>query len=100
MARISLSTADNKATLTVHGDLTFDSNREFRETYQKIPENLPVIVDLSQAGYIDSAGLGMLLRLREHTSAGGAAAVSLTGANGTIRSILEVANFGRLFRIT
>ena len=98
MASISLSTAGDAATVTIQGNFTFDLNREFRNAYQKIPKNLPVTVDLSKATYIDSAGLGMLIRLRDHAG-GDTRAVRLTGANDTIRNILEVANFGRLFTI-
>ena len=57
------------------------------------------MVDLSGADYMDSAGLGMLLRLREYAG-GDKADITVTGSNSTIRTILDVANFGLLFKLT
>lgn len=75
----------------------FDLNRQFRDAYQSLPAKTPVTVDLSGADYIDSAGLGMLIRLREH--AGDASnAVTIKGANPTVQQILDVANFHQLFK--
>ncbi|MCB1787973.1 MAG: STAS domain-containing protein [Chromatiaceae bacterium] len=98
MSNIQLSTRDGVATITIHGNFTFDSNRAFRDVYEKIPARQPVNIDLSKTDYVDSAGLGMLIRLREHAG-GDANAVRLVGANPTVKQILEVANFGRLFTL-
>jgi anti-anti-sigma factor len=98
MSQITLDTADGTAKITVHGNFVFDLNRAFREAYQQVPAGQRIIVDLSRSQYVDSAGLGMLLRLREHAG-GSRDSVTLDGANDTVRLILDVANFGQLFRI-
>lgn len=76
----------------------FDRNREFRDAYTDLPSSTAFTIDLRQTGYMDSAGLGMLIQLRA-IAGQDSARTRLTGVNATIRTILEVANFGRLFKI-
>ena len=99
MSKISASNQGDRITLSIDGNLAFDLNREFRDAYKQIPPHTRVTIDLSRTSYVDSAGLGMLIQLREHVGAD-KASVTLVGANETIRTILDVANFGRLFSIT
>lgn len=98
MSRISIATNDGTTTISIHGSFVFDLNREFRDAYQDLPAGQPFAVDLCNAGYIDSAGLGMLLRLREHAG-NDKRSVTLVGANDRVRTILDIANFGQLFTI-
>lgn len=98
MDSIKLTRHDHEATIAVHGNLVFDLNREFRDAYQAVPAKTPFVVDLAHTDYIDSAGLGMLIQLREHAG-GSKSSVRLVGLNQTIKSILDVANFGRLFQM-
>lgn len=98
MSNIALSNRNGVPTITIQGSFTFDENRHFRDVYEQIPRNKPVAVDLSRTDYMDSAGLGMLLRLREHAG-NDPKSVRLVGANDTVKLILEVANFGRLFTL-
>ena len=98
MARVSTQTESHQTTITVDGDFVFDVNREFREAYRQAPADRNFVVDLSKAPYMDSAGLGMLIQLRDYAGSG-KARVRLTGVNDTIRNILNVANFERLFDI-
>ena len=99
MSSISLTQHDDEARIVVNGSFVFELNRAFRDAYRSIPAGTPITIDLSAADYIDSAGLGMLIRLREHTG-GTVGGVTLSGANPTVKKILEVANFGQLFTIT
>jgi anti-anti-sigma factor len=96
MSRISIRQEDNTTTITVHGDFVFDVNREFRDAYQSSPATDRFVVDLKDTAYMDSAGLGMLIQLRDYAG-GQAASIRLVGLNDTLRTILNVANFGRLF---
>ncbi len=98
MNRIRVKNDNNRITIAIQGDFTFDLNREFREAYQACPGNAQFEVDLRQSGYMDSAGLGMLLQLRDYAG-GDSARITITGANDTIRNVLEVANFHKLFTI-
>ncbi|ABK43464.1 anti-sigma F factor antagonist, putative [Magnetococcus marinus MC-1] len=61
------------------------------------PEHL-FVIDLSQTRYLDSSGLGFLLRLREQVK-GTAKNLVVRGASLEMRTLLESAQFNRLFRI-
>ncbi|MDJ0739587.1 MAG: STAS domain-containing protein [Gammaproteobacteria bacterium] len=98
MSSIDTKDEDGTSYIVVHGSFVFDLHKPFRQAYQSLPGGRRVVVDLSRADYIDSAGLGMLLRLREHLG-GDSATITLHGANTAIREILDVANFGRLFQL-
>lgn len=98
MSQIALSSDNGAYKIVIAGKFTFDRNTEFRVAYKQVPANHPITVDLSRTDYMDSAGLGMLVRLREHAGSG-RTAITLAGANPTIRNILDVANFDRLFTI-
>lgn len=99
MPSITLDDRRDTPRICVNGAFVFDVNREFRSAYSRLTEGRPVEIDLSRADYIDSAGLGMLVRLREHAGNRNDS-VTIIGANPTVRTILDVANFGRLFAIT
>lgn len=98
MSSVTLSRHNDIPHIVVRGSFVFDINKEFRAVYRSLPAGTAVVVDLAATDYIDSAGLGMLIRLRDY--AGGTDdAVTLHAANATVRKILEVANFARLFKI-
>ena len=99
MSSVTLTHQDGEASIVINGSFVFELNRAFRDAYRSVPAGTPVTIDLSAADYIDSAGLGMLIRLREHVG-GDVDNLTLTGANPTVKKILEVANFGLLFTIT
>lgn len=55
-----------------------------------------ITVDLTGAAYVDSAGMGMLLVLRDGARARGKSVV-LEGAGGTVKEVLRIANFHKIF---
>lgn len=57
-----------------------------------------VVIDLSRLDYIDSAGLGILLSLREGAMGHGKR-IAIAGAANSVREILDIASFGSLFDI-
>jgi anti-anti-sigma factor len=57
-----------------------------------------IVVDLQQVQYIDSAALGILLLLRDKAGAQGAK-VELANLQGTVKDVLEIANFHKIFSI-
>lgn len=61
-------------------------------------DNSQVVIDLSKLDYIDSAGLGILLSLREG-AVGSGKRISIAGAANSVREILDIACFGSLFDI-
>ena len=52
-----------------------------------------VVIDLSKLDYIDAAGLGILLLLREGAMGRGKR-IAITGAVDSVREILDIASFG------
>lgn len=53
-------------------------------------------VDLAGVDYIDSTALGLLLDIRER-AIGAGKAVRVINARGSVRVVLEIANFAKIF---
>lgn len=86
-------------TIEVTGRFDFSLHREFRQAYaDTVDRGAEVIVDLKGVEYVDSSALGMLLLLREYMG-DDSAKISLANPSGDVRSILEVSNFEKLFKI-
>jgi anti-sigma B factor antagonist len=68
---------------------------QFRQTMASIPDGGAVVVDLTEVGFIDSVGLGVLValvrRVRERGSVAGVAA-----PRRAVRRLLRDAGFGRI----
>jgi len=98
MASINIAHLNNGITLSINGEFTFPINREFRETYSAYPKSSHFFVDLNNASYIDSAGLGMLLRLKEFADKQGTK-VTLLCTNQEVLALLTTTRFDKLFTI-
>jgi len=99
--QISSSILGGKANLGLSGRFDFHSHREFRSAYEKLLETdgvREVEIDFGGVDYLDSSALGMLLLLREKAESTGKT-VSLSGLKGTVKQVLDIANFGKLFAI-
>ncbi|MEL7367473.1 MAG: STAS domain-containing protein [Myxococcota bacterium] len=81
--------------IKVVGRFDFTVNREFREVCREIGEASSCIVDMKDATYVDSSALGMLLLLKEQVPK-----VAIRGASESVRRVLEIANFQRLFDLS
>jgi HptB-dependent secretion and biofilm anti anti-sigma factor len=57
-----------------------------------------VEIDFAQVDYVDSSALGMLLMLKEKAQAS-SKKVTLANCRGTVKQVLDIANFGKLFAI-
>lgn len=89
------------ATITLAGRFDFNTHRDFRTAYEPLitdSECQAVTVDFSGVDYLDSSALGMLLMLRDKLGGCGKDVV-LSGVQGNVRQVLEIANFSKLFRI-
>lgn len=98
---IAQNSSDDRATLKLSGRFDFHSHRDFRSAYEKILETgalREIVIDFSDVDYLDSSALGMLLLLREKADGAGKN-VQLTGLRGTVKQVLDIANFGKLFTI-
>ncbi len=63
------------------------------------PATTRIEVDFSAATYLDSSGLGVLLTSRDLARKNNRELV-LTNCRGSVRGVLNVARFDRLFSIT
>jgi anti-anti-sigma factor len=92
----------SRATLKLNGRFDFNTHRDFRAAYEPLlgdPEIKALAVDFSGVDYLDSSALGMLLMLRDKMG-GMNKDVSLEGVKGNVKQVLDIANFGKLFRIS
>lgn len=92
----------SNAIIKLSGRFDFNTHRDFRAAYEPllVDEALKeVTVDFTGVDYLDSSALGMLLMLRDKMG-GGNKEVVLTGVRGNVKQVLEIANFGKLFKIS
>jgi len=99
--QISNVEADGRLILKLSGRFDFHAHRDFRAAYEKALEsnNAKVLeVDFAGVDYLDSSALGMLLLFREKADASNKQVI-LAQLKGTVKQVLDVANFGKLFTI-
>lgn len=96
---MTVSDDDGKVTIAVTGKFDFQLYDEFRASYADTAGNgTEYVIDLADTEYLDSSALGMLLLLREHAG-GESSSIEITQASAEVRKILDVANFGKLFKL-
>ena len=98
----TVSAREGKAVIRLAGRFDFSVHREFREAMDRAlqpREVREVQVDLGSVGYLDSSALGMLLMLRDRARAANRQ-VSLANCCDTVKQVLDIANFGKLFPIS
>lgn len=99
--QVSMKTEGEKVTLALAGRFDLQAHREFKDAYEgalQMEGARTLELDFDRVDYMDSSALGMLLLLKEKAEAL-AMPVALTHCRETIRQILEVANFQKLFAI-
>ena len=97
---ISSTQNGSEIIIKVDGKFDFSCHREFRDTYVHTNgASSNYVVDLSNADYLDSSALGMLLLLREHAGSENAKII-LKGASHDVKDILLVSNFDKLFKLS
>lgn len=87
--------------LLLSGQFDFSAHRDFRQACDEILSSSGVreiLVDFQQVDYLDSSALGMLLLLKEKASGAGKA-LALINCRDTVRQVLEIACFGKIFTI-
>lgn len=98
---ITERTENNVTRLSLEGRFDFHSHRDFRSAYDGLlgrADVREIVIDFGRVDYLDSSALGMLLLLREKAEAVGKKVI-LTSLAGTVKQVLEIANFGKLFTI-
>lgn len=98
--RVAADVADDRAEVTVEGEVDIATAPLLREQLQTVIEDgaTNVIVDLGGVGFIDSAGLGVLIgavkRLKER---GGE--LQLRGLQPAPRKVIEITGLHEVFTI-
>src|SRR5438093_13556298 len=86
--------------LAIEGDIDLHISPAITEALNAMIKKKPerIVIDLSRATYIDSAGVAaLILAMREVKEYGGK--FFLSGLQKTIRSIFEISRLDRTFRI-
>lgn len=99
--QVNVASNSGSVTLLLSGRFDFNAHREFRNAYEPAladSQVQAVNVDMGDVDYLDSSALGMLLMLRDKA---GIANKSLTLKNvrGQTKQVLDIVNFGKLFKI-
>lgn len=91
--------ADHRAKLTLSGKLTYEENESFRESLSALEEHeaQEIMIDISNLEFVDSAGLGMLLLLRDRMPQN--CRIGLSGANAQVRKILTLTRLDQMFML-
>ncbi|KPC54102.1 STAS domain-containing protein [Amantichitinum ursilacus] len=95
----ALKLEQNIAQIQLNGHFTFEAHRDFKQVTQEALDNPSVTaltLDFAGVDYMDSAALGMLLLLNERA---GGRRITLVNCKGTVKAVLDIANFGKIFDI-
>ena len=98
----TVSKESGKTVIKLSGRFDFNAHRDFRVAYEALlgdPSVTTVAVDFDGVDYLDSSALGMLLMLRDKLG-GQNKMVVLTSVKGSVKQVLDIANFGKLFQIS
>lgn len=94
----SKSPDGNTITITMPPEFDFHSHKEFRQFQTNSTASTKFVLDFAQTRFIDSSALGMLLLMREELG-GDRSRIKLINCQKTIRGLLEMANFHKLFDV-
>ena len=95
-----LARQHNLNVLPLEGDIDLHVSPVVSESLSAIIKKKPerIVIDLSRATYIDSAGMAALMQAMQEVEAYGGQ-FFLSGLQETIRSIFEISRLDRTFRI-
>lgn len=91
--------ADRKVA-EIQGELTFTDHTSFKQLVNNLFEGTasPIVLDLSRLEFIDSAGLGMLLLVRDEVNKSSKKLV-LRSPRGQVKRMFAVTKFETLFAV-
>jgi len=96
----NLTTEGDTRKVTLRGRFTFTDNKAFREVVSSIREGgiRNCVVDMNSLEFIDSAGLGMLLLVRDAATEGSIDLI-VRGAQGQVKKMLDIAKFDEILTL-
>ncbi len=88
------------AEIRMVGRLTYDDHGKFHDIKALVEDSKAkaVVLDLSGLDFIDSAGLGMLVVLEDAARTVNVG-ITIRGAHGTVRKLMNLVNFGTVIRL-
>ncbi len=91
---------DDGSRVSMSGEFTFIDHAAFKAIATRLFEkqDTPVVIDLARLEFIDSAGLGMLLIVRDEAEKAGRSLV-LRGPSGQVKRMFDVTKFNTLFTV-
>lgn len=99
--RTTTQIINHRAVTRLQGRFDFSAHREFRSScISSLASNevSELELDLGGVEYLDSSALGMLLLVKEHADKA-RKRLLLSNCHGTVRQVLDIANFGKIFSI-
>ncbi|NBO17628.1 MAG: anti-sigma factor antagonist [Proteobacteria bacterium] len=89
---------DSTRRIVMSGQFTFSDNQKFKQVLALLDDSQmkALVVDFTEVDFIDSAGLGMLLLLRDECQARNIA-ISIAAAKGQVEKIFLISKFDQLF---
>lgn len=100
--KLSIDTQKSIVVIAPNGRFDFNTHRDFRSAYEEAlatPGIRTIHVDMREVNYLDSSALGMLLLLKDKAENTGQT-IEIVNSQASVRQILEIANFNKLFTIT
>lgn len=96
----NLDSGTHTLVIKVSGRFDFGVHQDFRKATEKATQEIKtIVVDMTNADYVDSSALGMLLVLRDKVG-DNRNAVLIKNAKPDVKKILEIANFDKLFTLS
>jgi len=91
---------DDDSRVSISGEFTFIDHTAFKAIANRLFERQgkPIVIDLTRLEFIDSAGLGMLLIVRDEADKAGRDLI-LRGPCGQVKRMFDVTKFDTLFTV-
>jgi anti-anti-sigma factor len=86
------------ATVKCHGMILMDTAPELKQTVKPmIGQYRRIVLDLNDVGFLDSAGLGMLVSLKGAAASAEQCSLELTNLSPRLKELLETTKLSQLF---
>ncbi len=94
----TITTAGGQTTISMKGRLTFDDQGTFRVMLKDLSDDSAPrwLIDISQLEFLDSAGLGLLLRAQAIADKNQKDVSMKAPSSGHVADILKIAQFDKL----
>jgi len=88
-SKLEISSRDGKTIIKVSGQFDFNTSRQFLEYIPELIDKTAILIDFSDCHYLDSSGLGCILKLKKSLS-DHAAKIEFFGCNEKILNVMQM----------